>query len=119
MDGLKFILNYYCKRQHQDHQYAPVDWHLFFTGIPEPALVRQARSFNIMASAASTEATTNEENILEFSKKDNRRMLHVVYRVGDLDKTIKYSTYFSLSFKWIGVIGLKIYNAFLDVCLLL
>lgn len=77
----------------------------FLTGLPRPALVRQARSLSIMASAASTETATNEENILEFSKKDNRRMLHVVYRVGDLDKTIKYSTYFSVFFPWIGVIG--------------
>lgn len=60
--------------------------------LPRPALVRQARSLSIMASAASTETATNEENILEFSKKDNRRMLHVVYRVGDLDKTIKFYT---------------------------
>lgn len=30
------------------------------------------------------------ENVLEWVKKDKRRMLHVVYRVGDLDRTIKY-----------------------------
>lgn len=29
--------------------------------------------------------------LLEFPKKDKRRFLHVVYRVGDLDKTIKYA----------------------------
>ncbi|WVZ15945.1 hypothetical protein V8G54_013511 [Vigna mungo] len=28
-------------------------------------------------------------DLLEWPKKDNRRMLHVVYRVGDLDRTIK------------------------------
>jgi lactoylglutathione lyase len=42
-----------------------------------------------MASAATA---TNEENLLEFVKNDTRRMLHVVYRVGDLDKTIKFYT---------------------------
>lgn len=30
------------------------------------------------------------ENALQWVKKDKRRMLHVVYRVGDLDRTIKY-----------------------------
>jgi lactoylglutathione lyase len=28
--------------------------------------------------------------LLEWLKKDKRRLLHVVYRVGDLDRTIKY-----------------------------
>ena len=37
---------------------------------------------------ASTAAT--QESLLEWVKKDKRRMLHVVYRVGDLDRTIKY-----------------------------
>ncbi|XP_074276498.1 lactoylglutathione lyase GLX1-like [Silene latifolia] len=33
-----------------------------------------------------------DQNALEFAKNDKRRMLHVVYRVGDLDKTIKFYT---------------------------
>ncbi|GAB4854306.1 hypothetical protein Ancab_022892 [Ancistrocladus abbreviatus] len=33
-----------------------------------------------------------EENALEWAKNDKRRLLHVVYRVGDLDKTIKFYT---------------------------
>lgn len=37
---------------------------------------------------ASTSIT--QEEALEWVKKDNRRMLHVVYRVGDLERTIKY-----------------------------
>lgn len=37
---------------------------------------------------ASTAAAP--ENVLEWVKKDKRRLLHVVYRVGDLDRTIKY-----------------------------
>lgn len=45
---------------------------------------------------ASTAAT--EEDLLKWVKDDNRRMLHVVYRVGDLDRTIKYilTSWFSL-----------------------
>ncbi|XP_075522505.1 lactoylglutathione lyase GLX1-like [Primulina tabacum] len=32
----------------------------------------------------------NEENVLEWTKTDNRRLLHVVFRVGNLDKTIRF-----------------------------
>ncbi|XP_009417711.2 probable lactoylglutathione lyase, chloroplastic isoform X2 [Musa acuminata AAA Group] len=49
-----------------------------------------------MASAfgntAETSTPVNQEEALEWVNKDNRRMLHVVYRVGDLDKTIKFYT---------------------------
>lgn len=41
--------------------------------------------------AQASKAVT-EENALEWVKNDKRRMLHVVYRVGDLDKTIKFYT---------------------------
>ncbi|KAL9226833.1 hypothetical protein vseg_002600 [Gypsophila vaccaria] len=34
----------------------------------------------------------SEEKAVEFAKNDKRRMLHVVYRVGDLNKTIKFYT---------------------------
>jgi lactoylglutathione lyase len=30
------------------------------------------------------------EEVLQWVKNDRRRLLHVVYRFGDLDKTIKY-----------------------------
>ncbi|BAT77369.1 hypothetical protein VIGAN_01547600 [Vigna angularis var. angularis] len=36
--------------------------------------------------------TPNMADLLQWPKKDNRRMLHVVYRVGDLDRTIKFYT---------------------------
>jgi len=39
------------------------------------------------AAQAATFASTDEA--FSWAKKDNRRLLHVVYRVGDLDKTIK------------------------------
>ncbi|XVF88591.1 hypothetical protein PTKIN_Ptkin19aG0063100 [Pterospermum kingtungense] len=39
---------------------------------------------------ASTAAA--QETSLEWVKKDKRRVLHVVYRVGDLDRTIKFYT---------------------------
>ncbi|KAK9148682.1 hypothetical protein Scep_007439 [Stephania cephalantha] len=43
-------------------------------------------------NAAQASTSVNHENILEWAKKDKRRMLHVVYRVGDLDRTIKFYT---------------------------
>lgn len=45
----------------------------------------------IPVTVAQASADDKQENLLEWVKKDNRRMLHVVYRVGDLDKTIKYA----------------------------
>lgn len=47
----------------------------------------EAASDRFMAQAATT--PTTKENVLEWVKNDKRRLLHVVYRVGDLDKTIK------------------------------
>ncbi|PIA64818.1 hypothetical protein AQUCO_00100348v1 [Aquilegia coerulea] len=43
-------------------------------------------------NVAQASTGVSQENALEWVKKDNRRMLHVVYRVGDLDKTIKFYT---------------------------
>jgi len=36
-------------------------------------------------------------DLLEWPKKDNRRFLHVVYRVGDLDRTIEYVFFFFIN----------------------
>ncbi|XP_059658003.1 probable lactoylglutathione lyase, chloroplastic [Cornus florida] len=44
------------------------------------------------ADMARPSTVVTEENSLEWVKNDHRRMLHVVYRVGDLDKTIKFYT---------------------------
>lgn len=57
-------------------------------GIKAPNLLREGKSGNL--AQASTVAT--QEDVLEWVKKDKRRMLHVVYRVGDLDRTIKFYT---------------------------
>lgn len=40
--------------------------------------------------AESAPAVPSSE-LLEWPKKDKRRFLHVVYRVGDLDRTIRYA----------------------------
>lgn len=44
-----------------------------------------------MASGQEAEVVASE-NVLEWSQKDKRRFLHAVYRVGDLDRTIKFYT---------------------------
>lgn len=46
--------------------------------------------YRLSSSIAMAEAAPNAE-LLEWAKKDKRRFLHVVYRVGDLDRTIKYN----------------------------
>ncbi|ERM98701.1 hypothetical protein AMTRI_Chr05g57490 [Amborella trichopoda] len=67
--------------------------HLF--GIKASSILRaegnvaEARTSTNMAQASTT---VSQEYILDWAKKDNRRLLHVVYRVGDLDKTIKFYT---------------------------
>ncbi|KAK7363755.1 hypothetical protein VNO77_05910 [Canavalia gladiata] len=39
-----------------------------------------------------SEAALNMADLLEWPKQDKRRLLHVVYRVGDLERTIKFYT---------------------------
>ncbi|KAF6168200.1 hypothetical protein GIB67_011585 [Kingdonia uniflora] len=41
---------------------------------------------------AEAEGIVPSEHVLEWAKKDKRRFLHAVYRVGDLDRTIKFYT---------------------------
>ncbi|CAI5496297.1 unnamed protein product [Closterium sp. Naga37s-1] len=56
---------------------------------------RASRSRVVMASAAAEKgsaATAGSEELAEFVSRDNRRMLHVVYRVGNLDAAIKFYT---------------------------
>lgn len=55
--------------------------------------ILRAEGNSIVVSAgniAQASTSTTEEDLLEWVRKDKRRMLHVVYRVGDLDRTIKY-----------------------------
>lgn len=41
---------------------------------------------------ASARILSSSDDALEWAQKDNRRFLHAVYRVGDLDRTIKFYT---------------------------
>ncbi|GLJ30769.1 hypothetical protein SUGI_0610180 [Cryptomeria japonica] len=49
-------------------------------------------NMRVEGNTAQAGAMVSEESLQEWSKKDNRRLLHVVYRVGDLEKTIKFYT---------------------------
>jgi lactoylglutathione lyase len=53
----------------------------------------------ITGMATGSEAGKSAEAVLEWPKQDKKRMLHAVYRVGDLEKTIKYVPSYT-SFKW-------------------
>nr|XP_043626058.1 probable lactoylglutathione lyase, chloroplastic [Erigeron canadensis] len=62
-------------------------------GLKACKLVRNERncvSPKTFASMAKGSTTTTKESASEWVKRDNRRLLHVVYRVGDLDRTIKF-----------------------------
>lgn len=45
-----------------------------------------------MTSAPEAETGPTSENVLEWAQKDKKRFLHAVYRVGDLERTIKFYT---------------------------
>ncbi|CAL9043149.1 unnamed protein product [Musa banksii] len=65
--------------------------HLF--GITTSRLIRKANCIKASVSGNTTQASTvDKESAFEWVKTDNRRMLHVVYRVGDLERTIKFYT---------------------------
>lgn len=59
-------------------------------GLKASRLLRHdSGSMRVMASRSMSQSVT-QENALDWVKWDKRRMLHVVYRVGDFDKSIKY-----------------------------
>ena len=62
-------------------------------GVKNSKLVGAQVSSTVTVAAgnmAQASTTTSQEDVLEWAKKDRRRLLHVVYRVGDMEKTIKY-----------------------------
>ncbi|KAL3744412.1 hypothetical protein ACJRO7_013648 [Eucalyptus globulus] len=64
-------------------------------GVKASELLRPAESTtetNNIGNVAEMNSNLIEDSALQWAKKDKRRMLHAVYRVGDLDKTIKFYT---------------------------
>eukprot|EP01018_Ginkgo_biloba_P009648 Gb_29800 [translate_table: standard] len=51
---------------------------------------RTTNMLKVEGNMAQASAIVRRENLQDWSKKDNRKLLHVVYRVGDLDKTMKF-----------------------------
>ncbi|CAO2209896.1 unnamed protein product, partial [Urochloa humidicola] len=60
--------------------------------LPEDHLSSGTGDEHPTGMATGSETAKPAEAVLEWNKQDNKRMLHVVYRVGDLDRTIKYYT---------------------------
>ncbi|MCH98618.1 lactoylglutathione lyase-like protein, partial [Trifolium medium] len=60
-------------------------------GLKASRFLRNDRCMRVMASRNMSQSAT-QENALDWVKQDKRRMLHVVYRVGDLDKSLKFYT---------------------------
>jgi len=65
-----------------------------FFGLRASSKIWRGESRSITAGNMAQASTA--ASLLEWVKKDKRRMLHVVYRVGDLDRTIKYVLCFYL-----------------------
>ncbi|XLS80233.1 hypothetical protein HN51_046064 [Arachis hypogaea] len=55
--------------------------------------VKGSELFRVAEANVAKNLIQPEQNLFEWVKNDNRRFLHVVYRVGDLDKTTKNATY--------------------------
>ncbi|XWS72063.1 hypothetical protein CRYUN_Cryun02cG0008400 [Craigia yunnanensis] len=69
--------------------------HLQFFGLKASKLLRAEGSrvgMPLAGNVVQASAAAAQETSLEWVKKDKRRMLHVVYRVGDMNRTIKFYT---------------------------
>ncbi|KAK9073156.1 hypothetical protein SSX86_007480 [Deinandra increscens subsp. villosa] len=63
------------------------------TAIPQTQLFGASASTLLKSDTVeNTAQAITEENAIDWSSRDKRKMLHVVYRVGDLEKTIKFYT---------------------------
>ncbi|XP_020216536.1 probable lactoylglutathione lyase, chloroplastic isoform X2 [Cajanus cajan] len=72
-------------------------FHLVSTGgiaLPQSKLfgAKGSELLRVAEATAAEKPAQPEKNLFDWVKNDNRRFLHVVYRVGDLDKTIKFYT---------------------------
>ncbi|KAK6941483.1 Glyoxalase/fosfomycin resistance/dioxygenase domain [Dillenia turbinata] len=61
-------------------------------GMKTSKLLREEGNGTGFSTAGNMAQASTQESALEWVKKDKRRLLHVVYRVGDLDRTIKFYT---------------------------
>ncbi|KAJ9537027.1 hypothetical protein OSB04_029760 [Centaurea solstitialis] len=61
-------------------------------GANASTLLKSDGNMTDVSTLANTAKPLTEENVSDWLRKDKKRMLHVVYRVGDLEKTIKFYT---------------------------
>lgn len=62
---------------------------MYFFFIHLVYFMMELQSIRICWKMAEGSAAVPSTELLEWPKKDKRRLLHAVYRVGDLDRTIK------------------------------
>ncbi|KAL2346930.1 hypothetical protein Fmac_000930 [Flemingia macrophylla] len=72
-------------------------FHLVYTGgfaLPQSKLfgAKESELVRVAVASAAEKPAQLEKSLFDWVNNDNRRFLHVVYRVGDLDKTIKFYT---------------------------
>jgi len=65
---------------------------LLSTAAAGAALNAEQLPLRLTRGTASAATFSSTDDALAWAKKDNRCLLHAVYRVGDLDKTIKFYT---------------------------
>ena len=69
--------------------------HLVCSAIPQSQSqllgAKGSELFEVAEATSAGKLAQPQQNLFDWVKNDNRRFLHVVYRVGDLDKTIKYA----------------------------
>ncbi|XP_061367402.1 lactoylglutathione lyase GLX1-like [Gastrolobium bilobum] len=65
-----------------------------YSALPQSQLfgARGLELFNVAEATAAEKLAQPDQNLFDWVKNDKRRFLHVVYRVGDLEKTIKFYT---------------------------
>lgn len=64
-----------------------------YSALPQSQLfgAKGSELLRVAEATAAENLAQPEKNLFDWVKNDNRRFLHVVYRVGDLEKTIKYA----------------------------
>lgn len=98
--GLKLVSGIWwrqiCGKWYSREVYFFLPFHL-----AQKVLTHSVSECREMAEGATPVVPSHE--LLEWAKQDKRRFLHAVYRVGNLDRTIKYV--FRLGFIWCLSIG--------------
>jgi lactoylglutathione lyase len=63
---------------------------IWLLAIPQQSQLFGGKGSQFFRIPEANAAEKLDQNLFDWVQNDNRRFLHVVYSVGDLDKTIKY-----------------------------